>query len=89
MRAITGKLYGKNPLIRNPFLKISLFCFLYKGAVSFQEQPEMFPNLIDKRLFNTDFLFLVFSVMQFSILHYYIDISHLRLKNGFEVQTTH
>ena len=27
-------LYSKNPLIRNPFLKISLFCFLYKGAIS-------------------------------------------------------
>ena len=26
--------YSKNPLIRKPFLKISLFCFLYKGVIS-------------------------------------------------------
>ena len=26
--------YGRNLLVRNPFLKISMFCFLYKGAIS-------------------------------------------------------
>ena len=26
--------YSKKPLIRNPVLEISLFCFLYKGAIS-------------------------------------------------------
>ena len=30
----TNPIYSKNPLTRNPFLKISLFGFLYKDAIS-------------------------------------------------------
>ena len=31
---ILSKQYGKNPLIGNLVMEISLFCFLYKGAIS-------------------------------------------------------
>ena len=50
---MTCRAYSKNLLIGNPFVKISLFCFLY----NFQEQPEMFLNLINKKLFDDRYFY--------------------------------
>ena len=81
------KRYSKNPLIRNPLLKISLFCFLYIQGYYFQEQPEMhnemFLNLIDKKLSDSQyFYFLFLAVIMILFFNFTTARNHGGLKNS-------
>ena len=66
--AVEGKTkqlaYSKNPLIRNPVLEISLFCFLYKGTISRISLNHYIRNFF-KNIFCS--CFLRYSVILYSI----------------------
>ena len=69
---------SREPAYKKPVFESQPVLFLIQWYY-FHEQPEMFLNLIDKKLFDNRYFYCsLLAIMQFSILLCYGEILHLR-----------